>query len=130
MARKMRPGALCDANAVEPFRLDWRLFVNLAGRSQSAFVEERVGNGYASGEMLIDDGVDRGKIRLACDMMGLDAVYPRIERREVIARVDEGFIFEDLSSIAEADDPDLTDAADPRARGFHVDHHEIGAAST
>ena len=52
MAREMRPGALCDANAVEPFRLDWQSFVNPTGRPQSAFVEVRMGNGYASGEIV------------------------------------------------------------------------------
>lgn len=52
------------------------------------------------------------KSRLSHDMIGRDAVDAGIERREVVARVDERLIFEDLPAVPKTDNSDLAYAAD------------------
>jgi hypothetical protein len=70
--------------------------------------------------------MDVGKAWLADDMMRGDAVDPRVERVELVARIDQRLIGEYLGTVPEADDPDLTDAADARTGCLDVDHDEIG----
>jgi hypothetical protein len=58
-------------------------------------------------------------------MIRPDPMYPDVERRELVARIHQRLISEDLLPVFEPHDADLADAADPGAGGFHVDDHEI-----
>ena len=92
MAGKIRPGPLGDPDAVEPCRLDQVAPVHPAGRGERTLVEERVRDRRPPGEMPVDDRVDVAEGRLADDMVAADAVDPSVERRELVARVDERLV--------------------------------------
>ena len=126
MIVEVGPGTPGDTDAVEPARFDHRPIVDTARRGEGALVEERVRDGESSGPVPVDRGMDVREGRLPDDMVRGDAVDADIARVELVARVEQRLPGEDLAAVAEADDANLADAADSRARRLDVDHDEVG----
>lgn len=79
----------------------------------------------AAGQMPFDDVVEIAEARLAFNMIGRNAMDAGIETAEIVARINQRFIFEGDLPAAECDDPDLADAADASAGSLNIDQHEI-----
>ena len=122
------PSSAGHPDAIQPESLDRRAPVNMAGGRKRSLVEIGVGNSDTTGKVPCDRGVDVAKIRMTDNMVRGDAVNPGVESVEFVARIDERLISEDLAAIAKSDDPDLTDAADPRAGclDIDIDNDKIG----
>ena len=101
--------------------------MNAAGGRKRALVEVGVRYRYPAGQMTVDDLVDVAECRLANDVIAADAVDASVEGRELVARINEGFIGVHLLSVPEADDADLADAADARTGGLDINDDEVDA---
>lgn len=122
---KLGPYALGNAHTIEPCRLDHRAVMDQAGCGEGPFIEIGMGNGRATTQMTVHDGMDIGKAGLAHDMPGGNPVNARVEAAEMIPRVDQRLILKGDCAIAEPDDTDLADATDAGACRFDIDDHEI-----
>ena len=111
MAGEIGPSALGHPHAVEPRRFDHLAPMHAACGGERSLVKKGVRDGGPTGKMAIDDCVDVRKGGLPNDVIATDAVDPRVERRELIARIYEALVRENLQTIPKADDPDLADAA-------------------
>jgi hypothetical protein len=125
MAVELRPGPLCNPNAVEPGGLDHRSVMDATGCCKRALVETGMGNCNPPAQMAINGRVNIRKIWLANNMVSRDPVNTDVELRKFITGINEAFIGEQLAPVAEPDNPDLADAADARASGFNIDHDKI-----
>jgi len=101
----------------------------VAAGEQPAFVEIGMCNSCSPGQVSVNDVVHVGKARLACDMVGGNAMDAGVEAVEVIARIEQGLKLERDRAAAKADDTDLADAADAGAGGFDVDDYKIECES-
>lgn len=128
MAGKLRPGASSHTNAVEPTRVDAGALMEEASGRQRTAIKRGMRDRDAITEMADEGGVKLSELGFAAHVVTIDAVDSHVERVKLIARINQGFVFERDATIGETDDPNLADTAGARAGSLDVDGDEIWRA--